>query len=178
MHRRLLAFALLLASPALAQQSENFTLEELTFNASGRPEQGETPASASFELSLDSIGESLGGGSTGSASFSLQLGFVVAYPPPTEVSGIRFVDAQQLIWDPEPSIGSYNLYRGPLIDLSGLGFGACLQQGLTTPGATDADALPPGSGFFYLATADNRLNEEGTKGFQSGGSERNGAVCP
>jgi hypothetical protein len=33
-------------------------------------------------------------------------------------------------------------------------------------------------GFFYLVTVENRLSEEGTKGFDSGGGERTGSACP
>jgi len=43
---------------------------------------------------------------------------------------------------------------------------------------TDSDPLPVSGGFFYLVTAENRLAEEGTKGFTAEGAERLGTVCP
>ena len=109
----------------------------------------------------------------------MEGGFGSTYPPPGEVSGLRFVDGSILAWDPEWSAGKYNLYRDLLGNLSGLGFGGCEQPGLT--GTTVADATPmppPGDGHFFLVTVENRLAEEGTKGFRTDGAERLGSVCP
>ena len=64
-------------------------------------------------------------------------------------------------------------------NLTGLGYGQCEQQDLTTTSATDSAAVPLGDGYFYLVTARNRLSEEGTKGFRSDlMTERLGATCP
>ncbi|GAG27337.1 unnamed protein product, partial [marine sediment metagenome] len=131
-----------------------------------------------FKISLDAIGEDVTATSLGSASFHMGGGFGTAYPPPGEVAGLRFTDKATLVWDPEGSVGIYNLYRDLLSNLVGLGFGNCQQQELAAATATDADAVPPTDGFSYLATAENRLDEEGTKGFQSSGTERLGTVCP
>ena len=76
----------------------------------------------------------------------------------------------------DTSTGVYNLYRDPLSSLSGLGFGACQQLDLPTETATDVDVPSAGVGFFYLVTAENRLAEEGTKGFRSNGIERGNAA--
>jgi hypothetical protein len=55
----------------------------------------------------------------------------------------------------------------------------CLQSGLLVGSAADIQSPPAGSGFFYLATARNRLGEEGTKGFASSGTRRvNPSPCP
>jgi hypothetical protein len=75
-------------------------------------------------------------------------------------------------------VGTYNLYRDLMSNLVGLGFGDCQQQDLPTSTTTDDDALAVGDGFFYLVTAENKLAEEGTKGSQSNGSEREGNACP
>ena len=42
----------------------------------------------------------------------------------------------------------------------------------------DESPPAPGTGFFYLATATNKLAEEGTKGFHSDTTERMGLACP
>ena len=82
-------------------------------------------------------------------------------------------------WNPERSVGVYNLYRDLLGNLSGLGYGDCEQSDLPGTTATDTDRPPAAGGFFYLITAENRLREEGTKGFDSSGSGRpNPSPCP
>ncbi|HEV8700972.1 MAG TPA: hypothetical protein VGV60_06840 [Candidatus Polarisedimenticolia bacterium] len=82
----------------------------------------------------------------------------------------------------EPSTGTYNLYRGSIGP--GLGappgnFGDCLQSPVT--GTTSSDHAAPAVGrvWFYLVTASNLLDEEGTKGRSSDGTPRpNPAPCP
>jgi hypothetical protein len=50
---------------------------------------------------------------------------------------------------------------------------------ILTETTTDPDVPSVTTGYFYLVTADNRLDEEGTKGFRSNGTERgNPAPCP
>jgi hypothetical protein len=91
----------------------------------------------------------------------------------------RFTDKTTLVWDSEKSVGTYDVYRALLSALSGLGYGTCLQNGLTTESATDGTSPAPGQGYFYLTTARNRLGEIGTKGLASSGIERaNAAPCP
>jgi hypothetical protein len=127
-----------------------------------------------------------------SASFRMDTGLLALYQPPVEVAAScgpaggtcltvarsGLAGAALLSWPFEPSGGSYNLFRDLIGGLSGLGFGTCYQQGLTTEMAVDADPVPAGQGFFYLVAAANRLGEQGTKGFRSNGAERLGAVCP
>jgi hypothetical protein len=108
----------------------------------------------------------------------MEVGFVPPYPPPGEVLGLRFSDKQTLQWDPEKSVGDYNLYRDLIGTLPSLGFGACHQQDLVDETATDPSVPAAGQGFFYLATAENRLDEEGSKGSRSDGIERQGTTCP
>ena len=169
---------LLLGSVAIAQSSASYDLEEYVLNAGGSPSAAADPSSASFHITLSSIGETLAAAPAGSASFALDSSFTSAYPPPGEATGLRFENSHTLRWDPERSVGSYTLYRGGIGDLSGLGYGSCLQPDLPAATTTDADAVPSGDGFFYLVTASNRLDEAGTKGFQGDGTERAGAVCP
>jgi hypothetical protein len=173
-----IAVALACAVPAFGQQSASYALEEHVLNAGGRPRNGIALASTSFRVSLDAIGEGVNLAGLSSASFQLDAGFGVAYPPPGEVGGLRFSDHQTLLWDPEPSIGDYNVYRDLVSNLAALGFGTCMQQALTVETATDADPVPSGAAYFYLVTAENLLDEEGTKGFQSNGLERGGNICP
>jgi hypothetical protein len=77
-----------------------------------------------------------------------------------------------LTWPAERSAGVYNLYRDDTSD----GFGSCEEQDIA--GTTTTDTATPTAAFFYLVTVQNRLAEEGTKGFQSNATERLGAVCP
>ena len=169
---------LLSTSTALAQQSPGYVLEEYTFNAGGHPGGGVTLQSPNFRLSLDSMGAGFGAESLSAASFTMNAGFVSSFRAPGEVANLRLLNATTLTWDAEPSAGTYSLYRGFMSTLPGLGYGGCRQQDIATPGATDSDPVPSSGGFFYLVTVENRLDEEGTKGFRSNGVERTGLVCP
>jgi hypothetical protein len=165
--------------PALAQTSASFKLEEHVFNAGGHPLDGTVFTSASFKVSLDAIGDAAPGGGFSGASFHMDGGFVGWYPPPGEVPGLRFTGRDTLAWNPERSVGVYNLYRDLMSNLSGLGYGNCRQKELESETATETDVPPPEDGYFYLVTAVNRLSEEGTKGFDGSGIERpNPAPCP
>lgn len=180
MMRRRLGIALLaaVATSAAAQESASFDLREHALNAGGHPADGIVLASLGFRMSLGSIGDAVVRRGLASASFRADAGFVSAYPPPGEVLGLAFDTKTTLRWNSEPSAGTYNLYRDLLGNLSGLGYGLCAQPDLAGPTATDADPVAPGAGFFYLATVENRLDEEGTKGFRRDGTERGGTVCP
>ena len=175
---------LVLTSVALAQTSTNFKLEEYTLNAGGTPSQGVDLTSASFSITLASIGDGVVATGLASSSFGMDVGFDVAYPPPGEVAAacgtgepcLVFTDSETLTWPAERSAGVYNLYRD---DISN-GFGDCEEQDIS--GTTTTDTATPTTAFFYLATVENRLAEEGTKGFQSNTNERLGGVdlsaCP
>jgi len=130
-------------------------------------------------MSLDAVGDPATGARSSAPSYRMGAGFASAYPPPGQVRGLRFTDGDTLRWDSEPSIGSYNLYRDLLSRLSSGGYGNCEQQDLTDETATDATVPPAADGYFYLVTAQNRLDEEGTLGEDSGGAERpNTTPCP
>ncbi len=179
MRKRALSIVLLLAATAVAaQERSTYKLTEHVFNSGGHPGGASNPVSASYQITMGSIGDGLSARGLSSASYRSDAGFVTAYPPPGEATALRFTSKTGLAWDAEPSAGSYNLYRDLLSNLTGLGFGQCQQQGLASTTTTDADAVPADDGFFYLVTVENRLAEEGTKGFQSGGIERQGAACP
>lgn len=174
------ALAMALSQVALGQESPSYRLSEHTFNAGGRPADGDGAASASYRISLDSVGQGSVGPGPSSASYRMDGGFVAAYPPPGEVTGLLLTDEETLAWNPERSVGHYNLYRDLLGSLAGLGYGQCEQWGLTATTATDPEVpSPAGEGYFYLVTAANRLHEEGTKGWDSSLSERpNPSACP
>jgi len=184
MHRLLpplltLVWILALTGPISAQESASFKLREHSFNASGRPDHGTVAQSASFRVSLDAIGDSVSLTGPSSASFQVDLGFVAAYPPPREVTGLLFTDAETLVWNPEKSTGAYNLYRRLIADLPGLDYGLCKEPDIADETTTDDDPLAIGEGFFYLVTAKNLIDEEGTKGFDSDHFERaNPTPCP
>lgn len=171
--------ALIAALPAAAQESASYRLTEHVFNAGGHPSDGVVFASASYRVTLDAIGEGVLGRGLSSGSYRMEAGFVPVYPPPGEATGLLFSDRTTLVWSPEPSVGAYNLYRDLVSNLSGLGYGDCEQYDLPDETATDADAPPVGDGYFYLVTAANRLDEEGSKGQDSDGAERgNPDACP
>jgi hypothetical protein len=172
---------LALSGNCSAQTSASFRLEEYGFNAGGTPVQGVELTSASFSITLASLGDGLVAGDLSSGSFTVDTGFEAAYPPPGEVAAscgvgpcLTFSDSQTMSWPAERSAGVYNLYRD---DVSN-GYGNCEQQNLAATTATDPAIPPTDSAFFYLATVANRLGEEGTKGFQSNTVERLGAVDP
>jgi len=165
-------------SPAKAQQSASYHISDHTLNAGGRPEGGVSASSTSYRISLESVGDGLVRPGLGSASYHMDASFAACYPPPGEATGLQFTDKTTLAWDAERSVGVYNLYRDSLSAVSGGGYGTCFQPGLAAPTATDGDPLSVGSGYFYLATAENRLAEEGTKGTDSTGAGRGGTVCP
>jgi hypothetical protein len=179
--RQILAIVLVaLSGPALAQSSAGYILEEHVFNAGGHPEAGTVLTSASYRMSLDALGDAVLGTGLGSASYHMDGGFGSAYPPPGEVTGLLLLDDDEtLVWDPERSVGVYHLYRDLLSALSGLGYGQCEQYGIATETATDSDTPSASTGYFYLVTAENRLAEEGTKGWDSSDDERlNPSPCP
>ena len=180
MRLRIILAGLVLSGTALAQTSTSFTLEEHTFNSGGTPSQGVDLTSTSFTITLASIGDGVVATGLASSSFGMEVGFDAAYPPPGEVAAtcavgqpcLVFTDSETLTWPAERSAGVYNLYRDDTSD----GFGSCEEQDIA--GTTTTDTATPTAAFFYLVTVENRLAEEGTKGFQSNATERLGAVCP
>lgn len=178
MRRILIGAAALAALPALAQQSASFRISDHAVNAGGHPQQATVVSSASFRVTLDSLGDGVLGTAMASASFHADGGFTGTYPPPGEVRGLRWDDRTSLAWDAERSAGAYELYRDDLTALPGTS-GTCLQSGLAVTSATDAATPGPGVGWFYLVSVRNRLGEESTTGFDSQGVERpNPSPCP
>jgi hypothetical protein len=158
-----------------AQSSASFKLTESAFNSGGHPEDGTNPTSAGFAVTLGAIGDAVSPVPLSSASFRMEGSFVSGYPPPGEVVNLRFTSKTGLAWDAEKSTGDYNLYRSG----SANAVDACFQSEIPGESATDGDSPAAGARFFYLVTAENRLGEEGTKGFRSNGTERgNPTPCP
>jgi hypothetical protein len=170
---------LLVTGLVAAQTSTSYRLEEHVFNAGGHPESGTVLSSSSYRMTMDALGESVVGSGLGSVSYHMDGSFLSAYTPPGEVLNLRFINDTTMRWDPEPSVGVYNLYRDLLGSMSSLGYGDCEQQDLNDETATEEDDPPTADGFFYLITAENRLAEEGTKGWDSSDDERpNSSPCP
>jgi hypothetical protein len=163
---------------ARSQESPSFRLNEGVLNAGGRPENGVVAISASFRIELDALGDAVSPIEALGATLAHVPGFVAAYPPPGEVTSLRFDDHVTLRWDPERSAGNYNLYRDTLGALAAPGYGACARTSISGTTTTDTVPVPSASGFFYLVTVENRLADEGTKGYRSDGTERTGTVCP
>jgi hypothetical protein len=179
MKKIMIIVMMLAAWPALAQTSTSFKVEEHVFNAGGHPSDGDVMASTGFRITLDAIGESVGGSGLNSASFRMDGGFGVAYSPPGEIQGLGFTDHETLTWNREKSAGVYNLYRDQISNLSGLGSGSCEQNDLPGETATDFSVPAQNTGYFYLVTVENRIGEEGTKGSDSADNVRpNLSACP
>jgi len=184
MKKRALMLLVVLTATGLAagQSSTSYTLEEHVFNAGGHPEAGTTLSSASYRISLDSLGEGVVGSGLSSASYQLGSGFGAPYLPPGEVLNlVLLADDATLEWDPEGSAGYYNLYRDLISGLAATDLGNCTQDGIAGTTATDAGVPPSADGYFYLVTVDNRIAEEGSMGFDDAGLERDnllGTPCP
>jgi len=160
----------------MAQTSTNYQNREHAFNAGGNPAPALT--STNYQVTLSSIGDGVSGVGMSSAGYRMDGGFEGSYPPPGEVLNLRFTGKTTFGWNPEPSVGTYDIYRGLLSGLPS-GYGTCFAQGLTTPQGSDAGVPSPGQGFFYLITARNRISEEGPMGNKSNGTPRaNTAPCP
>lgn len=179
--RRFLGLILLLLAGigmARAQTSASYHLTESVANAGGDPRDGAFASSASHRIRLDAIGQGVIGTGLASAGFHLNAGFAGDYPPPAEVLNVRWSTTATFVWDPEKSVGQYEIYRDLISTLPG-GFGSCYQSGLTSESWTEPSSPPAGAGWFYFVTARNLLAEEGTKGFRSSGVERtNPSPCP
>lgn len=168
-----------LALPSLAQESSNFRLNEHSFNAGGHPRDGVTIASANYRISLDTLGGAVTPAGMAGPHYRMDGGFVSVYRPPGEVAWLWFQNEDWLNWSPEISAGDYNLYRDPIGDLVTLDYGHCLAHDIPATTTVDGDVPAPGEGFFYLVTAENRLNQEGPKGWGSFGLYRTNAnPCP
>ena len=169
--------ALVAGGISFAQQSASYKLEEWAFNAGGNPSQGILLTSTSYRIRLDAIGDAAGGGALTAPSFHIGGGFIAPYPPPGEVQNLRFSAPTSMEWDQVVSIGSYNIYRGTVGSFAG--YGTCLQSGLPTEAASIPASPSPGQAFFFLVTAENTINDEGTKGFASSGAMHpNASPCP
>jgi hypothetical protein len=168
-----------LALPSLAQESPSFRLNEHSLNAGGHPRDGAVASSARFRISLDALGGTVARTGMASPRFLMDAGFVSVYRPPGEVAWLWFQDEDWLNWSPESSAGDYNLYRDPISDLVSLDYGHCLAHDIPATTTVDADLPAVGEGFFYLVTAENRLNQEGPKGWGSFNLYRmNANPCP
>ena len=169
--------ALLAIPPATAQTSTSYKLTETTVNSGGDPRDGVILASPSFHIKLDSIGDAALSVGLASASFHMSGGFVGSNPPPGPVMGATLSGATTLQWNPEPSAGVYEVYRGLMSSLPGT-FGTCFVGNIAGQSVTDTSSPPAGQAYFYLVTVRNRLGEEGPKGYQSNGAlEGNPAPC-
>ena len=173
------AMILVIPSSLLAQSSASYRLSEQVFNAGGRPANTVVALSASYKLSLDSIGEAVARGALSGPTLRLDAGFLTAYAPPGEVTGMRVLsDKQTLTWTRDPASTGYNLYSGLLATLPG-DYGPCAVSLVAEPTWVEPVAPSPGTGAFFLVTGSNRLREEGTKGHAKNGVERaNNAPCP
>ncbi|HET8947434.1 MAG TPA: hypothetical protein VFQ07_10660 [Candidatus Polarisedimenticolia bacterium] len=170
------------SAPALAQSSASYRLQETSLNNGGDPRNGAALTSAHFHIRLDALGDAALRSGLASASFHVEEGFVGRYAPPGEVAGLLLTDTPAhvttLQWNPEPRADRYEVYRDLLSSQPGT-YGVCFAGDLAVPVSTDASLPAPGTGYFYLVTARNRLREEGSKGFTSTGQVRgNPLPCP
>jgi len=162
---------------AMAQQSASYELSEHRFNLGGVPQDGTQLGSTSYRITLASLGEALGQSSVSGPSLTLDGGIVGSLRPPGEVANLRFDDKTTLAWDPERSVGSYTAYRSEITQLGSTV--DCFEEGITSTSVVDADPVPGASGYFYIVSASNRIDEGGTLGQTSSGGERSASpTCP
>lgn len=152
-----------------SQSSENYGIEQSTFNSGGNPSP--ILLSPNYQMTLDAIGEGIVAVGAESASYGMDAGFPSPYPPPGEVLNLLFTDAITLSWDAERSACGYHLYRGALTDLPS-SYGSIVKPLITETNTTDEETPAPGGSFFYLLTAVNRIGEEGPTGNDSSGNPR------
>jgi hypothetical protein len=178
-------FCLVLALPwgaaSVAQESSSYRMEQGTLNYGGDPRDGIVLASPGYRITLDAIGPWASGLSLSSASFFLSGGFIQTYAPPAEVQDLRFTGPTTMIWLPQVQAADYAVYKGTIGIPFDPGYGTCEQPPPALTSATATVTSIPGTGisYFYLVTARNALNEEGTKGFTSWGAERGNPIpCP
>ncbi len=154
MMKRILSLILVLtaaAGMARGQTSASYKLTESTMSSGGDPHNGAFAASAAYRIELDALGQAVVAVGLAGAGFHLDAGFVDAYPPPKEVLNVRWTTSTSLAWDPEPSVGNYDLYRNLLSTLPGT-FGSCFQSGIAGESWTDATTPSTGTGWFYIVT--------------------------
>ncbi len=157
-------------SSALAQTSTSYRLEEHSLNSGGDPHDGIVLVAPSFRLTFDTIGDPVARAAWSSASYRVSAGYAAGMAPPGEVRGLAFLNKTMLGWSPEPNAISYAVYRS-LGDPFALTAGDCLARVVGAEAATDASVPGPGGRYYYLVASTSRLDEEGTTGFQSDGTE-------
>ena len=172
MIRRVILTVLFMSAAVLlnAQQSADFKIEQGTFNNGGNPSP--ELASANYMMTLDSIGDGVAATGMTSADNQVDSGLPSDFRPPGEVANLLFTDTSTITWDPEPSVGSYNLYSGDITTLPGT-YGTKVQSGIVAANTTYSENPDPGQCVYFIVTASNRLSEEGTKGTDSSGTPRN-----
>jgi len=161
---------LLGALPLAAQQSASYRVEESSVNSGGSA--GSALSSANYQITLGSLGEAAATQVVlVSPGYENEPGLIASNAPAGDVPNLRLSGAGALAWDPASSAASYNVYRG-FVDELDLGYGTCLESGLTNPVTTDASSPASGRSFFYLVSASNRLAEEGSAGLSSSALQR------
>ena len=178
--KKVVAVVVLLGTTSLsAQVSPSFHQEEHALNSGGHPGQGVHLTSPAFRMTLGAVGDAVPSPAGTSAPFVLTSGLTALFPPPGEVQNLRFSSDATILWDAGRTAGVYNLYQGPIGPSFDPAYGSCRSGGLPTTVASVPEVPPIGAGFFFLVTEENRLEEEGTKGFDSNGAPRpNPAPCP
>lgn len=164
---------------AFAQQSASHSISDATLNAGGSPRDGTALVSASHQVTLSSLGGFAARRGLQSASNFMDGGFVSGYVPATEVHGVSWLDHETMQWSAHVAAGDYAVYRDSLAALAAGDYGDCHTHDISSTSVYDTDLPPAGSGFFYLVSVENRLEEEGTLGSSSTGDERvPAAECP
>ena len=166
------------AVPAFAQSGPSYSIASHTFNAGGHPDDGVVPASASFVISLDSVGDAISPGMLSSTSYSIHAGFAMTYGPPGRVDGLVFDDDTSMRWNVARAAGTYNLYREGLDTVALATPATCLEPAVPAPMAFDVEEPATGDGFYYLVTARNLLLEESASGSGTSGVPRPFTPCP
>ena len=102
-----------------------------------------------------------------------------SFPPPGEVKRLVCRDRDTMMWNPESSAGTYDVYRD-VIHAPGLPWaGSCVASGISGTNFKDATIPDPGTVWLHLVAVRNQLGELGTAGQNGAGQEQTpSAPCP
>jgi hypothetical protein len=100
---------------------------------------------------------------------------------PGDVENLQWTDKETMVWNVETSADQYHVYQGSLDTLGYDNFGTCADG--TDPDLFDTElsvtAIPaPGTGWFWVITAEDLAGSEGTLGFATCTERSNFTPCP
>jgi CTP:molybdopterin cytidylyltransferase MocA len=102
-------------------------------------------------------------------------------PGPADVAHVRWLTRTSMSWDAVAAASLYHIYRGALSALGYAYFGDCrddLDANLSDTSLFDGELPAPGTGFFYLITAEDAANRESSLGLGRCAERSSFLRCP